>query len=295
MKIKSIKTKKPKSYEFNMTQLKKDIPHIVRAMDNVVDRTIYPLPQQEEEAKNKRRMGLGLTAVANAGEMLGYPYASNEFMEWYERVLKTLRNETYKASAYLAEEKGPFPLYKEELLSSGFAKTLPYQIRKLIKQHGLRNSHLTSIAPTGTISLVTGNISSGIEPVFSHYYDRTIQSFDGAKVERVDDYAYRHGVKGITANEITVQQHVEVLAMAQYYVDSAVSKTCNVDDNVTFDEFKDVYYTAWKEGCKGITTFRSSGKRYGILNEVEEEAIEDSENKAEACYINFQTGQKECS
>ncbi|MCG7944981.1 MAG: adenosylcobalamin-dependent ribonucleoside-diphosphate reductase [Candidatus Thiodiazotropha taylori] len=257
---------------FDTAQLKKDIPHIVRALDNVIDRTIYPLREQEDEAKNKRRMGIGVTGLANAGEMLGYSYGSREFLEFSEKVFKLLRNETYKASAYLAEEKGCFPLYKEDLLSSGFAKTLPYQIRKLIKKHGLRNSHLTSIAPTGTISLVADNISSGIEPTFSHYYDRTIQTFDGPIVERVEDYAYACGVKPVTANEITVQQHVEVLALAQHYTDSAVSKTCNVGDEVTFEEFKDVYYDAWKEGCKGITTFRAAGKRYGILNEVKDKA-----------------------
>ena len=150
--------------------------------------------------------------------------------------------------------------------------------------------------------MVAGNISSGIEPVFSHYYDRTIQTFDGPKVERVEDYAYARGVKGVTANEITVQQHVEVLALAQHYTDSAVSKTCNVGDEVTFDEFKEVYYTAWKEGCKGITTFRAAGMRYGILNEVTEEDTDsdvteeiDEFEGAEACFINLQTGQKECS
>ena len=169
----------------------------------------------------------------------------------------------------------------------------------MIKKHGLRNSHLTSIAPTGTISLVAGNISSGIEPTFSKYYDRTIQTFEGPKVERVDDYAYRHGTDPVTANEISVQQHVEVLAMAQHYVDSAVSKTCNVGDDVSFEEFKDVYYTAWQEGCKGITTFRAAGKRYGILNEVKEEPTEEDSDdfdwgQAEACFIDPQTGKKTC-
>ena len=274
---------------FDWVQFKLDIPHVVRAMDNVIDRTIYPLKEQQDEAKAKRRMGLGVTGLANAGEMLGYPYGSDEFMHWSESIFKVLRNGTYAASVELAKEKGSFPLYDDRYNKSNFIKTLPYKIKKSIKQHGIRNSHLTSIAPTGTISLVADNVSGGIEPVFSHYYDRTIRTFEGDKVERVSDYAYNKGVKGITANQVTIDQHVDILALASNYVDSAVSKTCNVGDDVSFEQFKGVYYKAWKEGCKGITTFRASGKRYGILNEVvEEEAIE-------ACFIDPQTGQRECS
>jgi len=279
-------------FEFN--ELKKDIPIIVRAMDNVIDRTIYPLKAQSDEAKNKRRMGLGVTGLANAGELLGYPYGSSEFLRWAEKVFACIRDHTYKASALLAKEKGTFPMYREEYLKSNFIKTLPYNVRKLIKEHGIRNSHLTSIAPTGTISLVADNVSGGIEPIFSHYYDRTIRTFDGDQTERVEDYAYKRGVKGRTANELSVHEHVEVLALAQHYVDSAVSKTCNVGDEVSFEEFKQVYYNAWKAGCKGITTFRAAGKRYGILNEVKEEK-EDETEQAQACFIDPQTGQKECS
>ena len=279
---------------FDFNQFKKDINHVVRAMDNVIDRTIYPLKAQRDEAKDKRRMGLGVTGLANAGELLGFKYGDPEFLAWAEKVFACLRDNTYKASALLAKEKGTFPLYREEYLKSNFIKTLPYSIRKLIKEHGIRNSHLTSIAPTGTISLVADNISGGIEPVFSHYYERTIRTFDGDKTERVEDYAYSKGVKGRTANELSVHEHVEVLALASHYVDSAVSKTCNVGDDVSFEEFKEVYYKAWKAGCKGITTFRASGKRYGILNEIKEEK-EDETEQAQACFIDPQTGQKECS
>ena len=280
--------------KFDYKQFKEDIPHVVRAMDNVIDRTIYPLKQQSDEAKNKRRMGLGLTGVANAGELLGHKYGDESFLSWMEGILKILRNGTYAASVELAKEKGPFPLYREDYNKSNFIKTLPYKIRKDIKKHGIRNSHLTSIAPTGTISLVADNVSGGIEPVFSHFYDRTIRTFEGDKVERVSDYGFAKGVKGRTSAEITVDQHVEILALASNYVDSAVSKTCNVGDEVTFDEFKEVYYKAWKENCKGITTFRAAGKRYGILVEVEAEEADETE-KVEACFIDPQTGQKECS
>ena len=291
---------------FNFTQFKADIPHVVRAMDNVIDRTIYPLKEQEDEAKNKRRMGLGVTGLANAGELLGHEYGSDGFLEWAEGVFKLLRNGCYRSSTDLAEEKGSFPLYNDKLLTSGFAKTLPYKLRRRIKQHGLRNSHLTSIAPTGTISLVADNISGGIEPVFSHYYDRTIQTFDGPRVDRVEDYAYSRGVEGRTAGSLSTDEHLAVLALAQHYVDSACSKTINVGDSVTYNEFKEIYAKAWREGCKGVTTFRASGKRYGILNETpvegEEEKIsetqetdQESGEKAEACFFDPTTGQRECS
>ncbi len=288
---------------FDYKQFKEDIPHVVRAMDNVIDRTIYPLKQQSDEAKNKRRMGLGLTGVANAGELLGHQYGSDGFLGWMEGILKILRNGTYAASIELAKEKGPFPLYREDYTKSNFIKTLPYTIRKELKKHGIRNSHLTSIAPTGTISLVADNVSGGIEPVFSHFYDRTIKTFEGDKVERVKDYAYEKGVKGKTSSMVSVSEHLEVLALAQHYVDSACSKTCNVGEEVTYEEFKEVYIQAWKKDCKGVTTFRAAGKRFGILNEaVEEEAetkskIEEAteEDGAQACFIDPQTGQRECS
>ena len=287
---------------FNFQQFKKDIQDVVRAMDNVIDRTIYPLKQQSDEAKDKRRMGLGVTGLANAGEMLGLPYASDKFMVWAEKVFACLRDNCYKASALLAKEKGAFPLYREEYLKSNFVRGLPQSVRKLIREYGIRNSHLTSIAPTGTISLVADNVSGGIEPVFSHYYDRTIQTFDGPKVERVEDYAYAKGVQGKTANETTVQEHLSVLLLAQHYVDSACSKTCNVGDDDGYEEFKQVYVDAWKGGAKGCTTFRLSGKRYGVLTTVEEEKKDTAEiqpiqeeDKVEACFVDPQTGIRECA
>ena len=293
--------------EFDFTQFKKDIPHVVRAQDNIIDRTIYPLKQQADEAKNKRRMGLGVTGLANAGEMLGMPYGSQEFLVWSEKVFACLRDNCYRASARLAAEKGAFPLYRKEYLKSNFIRTLPASVQKEIREHGIRNSHLTSIAPTGTISLVADNVSGGIEPVFSHYYDRTIQTFDGPKVERVEDYAYARGVEGKSANDISVQDHLAVLLLAQHYIDSACSKTCNVGDDVSYEDFKKVYVDAWKGGAKGCTTFRLSGKRFGILNTVEEtveketkvlsetQEVVEEKGTVEACFIDPLTGQKECS
>ena len=288
-----------KKYEFDWDQFKADIPHVVRGMDNVIDRTIYPLDAQANEARAKRRMGLGVTGLANAGELLGLPYASTKFMTWAERVFRTLRNETYSASADIARQKGPFPMYRPEYTKSNFIRTLPYHLKNKIKKFGIRNSHLTSIAPTGTISLVADNVSGGIEPVFSHYYDRTINVVDKngkmvTRTERVKDYAYERNIKGVTAGEVSIDQHVEILALASEYVDSAVSKTCNVGDKITFEEFKNVYIDAFNKGCKGITTFRAAGKRYGILNEVKEEE-ENPTEQAQACFIDPETGQKECS
>jgi len=293
--------------EFDFTQFKKDIQDVVRAQDNIIDRTIYPLKQQSDEAKNKRRMGLGVTGLANAGEMLGMPYASREFLMWAEKVFACLRDNCYRASARLAAEKGAFPMYREDYLKSNFIRGLPASVKKEIREHGIRNSHLTSIAPTGTISLVADNVSGGIEPVFSHYYDRTIQTFEGPKVERVEDYAYAHGVEGKTANDISVQDHLAVLLLAQHYVDSACSKTCNVGDDVSYEDFKKVYVDAWKGGAKGCTTFRLSGKRFGILNTIEEtveeketvsseaQEVAEETGTVEACFIDPLTGQKECS
>ena len=277
-----------KSFDFGL--FTGDIYTVVRALDNVIDRTIYPLLQQEQEAKNKRRMGLGVTGLANAAEMCGHPYGSEGFMEFTRGVLSALRDYSYAASSDLAAEKGSFLLYDEyQYMQGKFIQTLPDWVKAKIHQQGIRNSHLTSIAPTGTISLTADNVSSGIEPPFSLFYDRTITKFDGHSVERVEDFAYTQGIHGRTANEISAEEHLSVLALVSQYVDSAVSKTCNVGDNVSYEDFKDLYYNAWKQGCKGITTFRAAGKRYGVLNEVKA-----PEANAEACYIDPETGSKSC-
>ena len=157
-----------------------------------------------------------------------------------------------------------------------FVNTLSPYVKDQIRKVGIRNSHLTSIPPTGTISLSAANISSGIEPPFSHYYDRTLRTFEGDRVERVEDYAYARGYKCRTSDEITAAEHVNVLLISQKYVDSACSKTCNIGDDVSFNEFKNLYYDAWKGGSKGLTTFRASGKRFGILVKPDEEKEEKS-------------------
>lgn len=258
--------------QFNMDQLHADIPVVVRAMDNVIDRTVYPLPQQEREAKQKRRMGLGAAGVANALEALGYPYGTDDAVQFVEETMEAFTNACYMASVDLAREKGVFPLYDEAMyVNAKFIQKLDPWVQHAIRQWGIRNSHLTSIAPTGSIALAADNISSGIEPPFLLEYDRTVQQFDGAKVERVTDFAYREwGIEGRTAADLSPAEHVNMLIAFQKWVDSACSKTCNIGDDVTFEEFKDVYMRAWLGGAKGCTTFRSAGKRFGILNAIEE-------------------------
>jgi len=285
---------------FNFAQLMQDIPIVTRAMDNIHDNTVFPLPAQADESVAKRRMGLGVTGLANALEALGFAYGSPKFLEVAEDIFKVIRDETYRASVGLAKEKGAFPLFDaEKYLQGEFIKTLPETVKAGIKKYGIRNSHLLSFAPTGTISLTADNVSGGIEPVFSYGYDRTIQTEDGPIIEEVLDYAYRTwGVKGKKANDCTADEHLSVLALSSKYVDSAVSKTINCSPDMPWEDFKSIYIKAWEQGCKGCTTFNSGGKRYGILND---KAIEDLEEQieqeptVEACFINWETGQKECS
>jgi ribonucleoside-diphosphate reductase alpha chain len=265
-------------------------------MDNVVDRTAYPLPEQEQEAKAKRRMGLGVTGLANALEFLGYKYGTPEFIQMTEVLLEDLALYCYLASVQLAKEKGSFPLLdREKFIQSGFMQRMPDIVKQEILEHGIRNSHLTSIAPTGTISLTADNVSGGIEPPFTLEYDRTIQTFDGPRVERVKDYAFgKWGIRGATSDQISAQAHVDVLTAAQKWVDSACSKTCNVGDHVTYAEFKDLYIQGYKAGAKGMTTFRAAGKRFGILQAAPLEEDADEEG-IQACTIDLTTGIKSCS
>lgn len=262
----------------------------VRAMDKVIDQAIYPLPQQEYEAKSKRRMGLGVTGMANAIEALGFPYGSGDFIHEMEAILKVVRDTAYIASVQLAKEKGTFRLYDERYLQSSFIQSLPEHIVEAIKKYGIRNSHLLSIAPTGTISLTANNVSSGIEPVFALETTRTIQTTEGASTETIPDYGWRNwSVLGKTSDQCSVDDHLNVLLTAQKYVDSSVSKTCNVGEDVSWEDFKEIYMKAWRGGAKGCTTFRPSGKRYGILN-----AQPVSEENEAACYFDPDTGQRSC-
>lgn len=285
-------------------KLKSTIPDTVRMMDNIIDEALYPLPQQEQEAKNKRRMGLGVTGMANAIEAIGFPYGSEQYIEMQSRILRMIANEAYRASALLAKEKGAFPLYDgEKFLSSKFIQSgvLDEDVIDLIRQFGIRNSHLLSIAPTGTISLTADNMSSGIEPVFAYKNGREIINQDGVTKQyvEIDDYGVaKFGVYGKRADDLTVMEHVAVYTAAQRFVDSSISKTINVGGDVTFEEFKNVYIEAWKRDAKGCTTFRIDGKRFGIMKSLDNEldVTTDQEPVAEgdACMYDPSTGIRSC-
>ena len=279
-----------KTNKFDFAQFKKDIPHVVRAMDNVIDRTGYPLKEQSKEHNRKRRIGIGITGLANTFTMIGMSYGSPESVKFTRKLMKTLTYTCYEASSDLALEKGPFPFFKEkQYLNSGFVSRLPQDLKDKIKKQGIRNSHLISIAPTGTISFTADNVSSGIEPVFALQYDRTVQLPQGPIIMQMKDYAFDNlGLVGEVANDLSVDDHLNIQIAVQPYVDSAVSKTINVGDGVTFDEFKDVYMRGWKGKLKGVTTFRLAGKRYGILNTPEDE------REGSACFIDPDTGGREC-
>ena len=280
-------------WELDWRAFMADITPVVRAMDNIIDRATYPLYEQEKEAKSKRRMGLGVTGMANAIEAMGYPYGSEKYLTVQDGILSTLRNCAYLDSSSLAQEKGPFPLYDKRLLDSGFASRLTWPVRSAVEQHGLRNSHLISIAPTGTISLCADNVSSGIEPVFAHEVERLVMMSDGARTERFKDYGLAHfGVRGRTSAEVTVDEHLAVLTRAQRYVDSAVSKTCNVPPSTPWEDFKALYVKAWKAGAKGCTTFQTGGMRSGIMEDAA--PVKEEEEPAPACRIDAETGRREC-
>ena len=279
-------------YIFNYQQFKMDIPNVVRAMDNVIDRTQYPLESQKKEAIAKRRMGLGITGLANILTLMNIRYGSPEAVKITRKITKTLMCGAYETSALLAKEKGAFPLYTEEYLDSKFIQRLPLDIQDLIKRYGIRNSHLTSIAPTGTISFTADNISSGVEPVFANQLDRTVQTEQGPIIVPLKDYIYNtYGLRNVVADDLSTDDHLDMQIAVQPFVDSAVSKTINVSEKVKFEEFKEIYMKAWRGKLKGCTTFRLAGKRYGILNKVEplEEPIEGA-----ACFIDPSTGNKEC-
>lgn len=271
---------------FDWDQLAADIPHVVRAQDNVVDRALYPLPEQRMEALNKRRMGLGVTGLANCLEALGLPYGSPEFVQMEEDVLRFINRHCYLASANLAGEKGAFPLYdKERYLAGEFIKTLDEEVFWAIEKNGIRNSHLTSIAPTGTISLSADNISSSIEPVYRWHQERLIYMNDGRRTVDLYDYGfgslYLRG-KRTSMGEVTAQEHVDVLVAAQRHIDSAVSKTVNCDGSMPWDDFKAIYDRAYEGGAKGCTTFNKDGKRAGLFKETPEPSDLDFPRQAPA-------------
>jgi len=250
----------------------------VRMLDNVIDLSRYPLPEQEAEAKAKRRIGLGITGLADALLFCGATYGSGEAVELTRSWLGTIKREAYRASAELAAEKGAFPLYDPCMLERPNLVTLDEETRTLIAEHGLRNGCLTSIAPTGTTSLLAGNVSSGIEPVFAFSYVRKIREADGStRQEEVEDYAMRvwRQVKGdtpppselfVSAQTLSPSDHLTMQAAAQAFIDSSISKTVNCPADIGFDEFADIYVEGYHLGCKGLTTYRPNAVTGSVLS-----------------------------
>jgi ribonucleoside-diphosphate reductase alpha chain len=287
------------SYSLDMDLLSLDVATAVLAFDRVIDTTRYPLERQREEQQNKRRMGIGVTGIANALEIMGLPYASPAYLEEQDKIFALIREVAYNTSITLAREKGSFPEFKaSKWLATGWGKSLPKHIKSRIRKEGLRNGTLLSQAPTGTISMCADNVSSGIEPPYSLDSRRLVHMPDGQVEVSLKDYALRYYSKaGRTAAEVSAEEHVDVLCRTQAYMDSAVSKTCNVngakygqkaDNTVSFEEFKKLYLRAYEGGAKGCTTFNINGNRQGIF--VKEEA----EQVGAACTIDPATGIRTC-
>ena len=256
----------------------------VRMMDNVVDASRFPLPEQEAEARAKRRIGLGVTGLADALLMMGLRYGAPEAAAQTETWMKAIARSAYLASVDLAKEKGAFPLFDaDKYLASGTMRAMDEDVRQAIKVHGIRNALLTSIAPTGTISLYAGNVSSGIEPVFAYAYTRKVLQKDGSRTEEeVVDYAVqlwreKFGQKPlpdyfVNAQTLPPLDHVRMQSAAQKWIDSSISKTINCPEDISFDDFAEVYMAAWDQGCKGCTTYRPNAVTGSVLTVSSTEA-----------------------
>jgi len=250
----------------------------VRMMDNVVDVSGFPLDEQAHEAQAKRRIGLGITGLADALIMCGARYGSREAVQLTEKWLKALQRAAYLASVDLAKEKGAFRLFdRDKYLSGETIREMDEDVKQAIAEHGIRNALLTSVAPTGTISLFADNISSGLEPVFSFNYRRHVLMPDGSRrEEEVSDYAYRlyRRLKGpdapltkafVDAQQLAPEDHLVMQAAVQKYIDSSISKTINVPEDASFEDFKDIYAQAYELGCKGCTTYRPNDVTGAVL------------------------------
>jgi ribonucleoside-diphosphate reductase alpha chain len=270
----------------------------VRMMDNVVDASNFPLEAQALEARNKRRIGLGVTGLADALLMLGLRYGSEAAARQTEDWLHAIARAAYLASVQLAKEKGAFPLFEADpYLASGAMQGMDEDVRAEIATHGIRNALLTSIAPTGTISLYAGNVSSGIEPVFAYAYTRKVLQKDGSRSEEeVVDYAVqmwrdKFGDADlpdyfVNAQTLAPKDHVKMQAAAQKWVDSSISKTINCPEDISFEAFKEVYSAAYESGCKGCTTYRPNAVTGSVLSVSESsETTPETDQGAEVIYM----------
>lgn len=278
--------------------LSKLVATAVRMMDNVVDASEFPLQQQAQEAQAKRRIGLGVTGLADALLMTGLRYGSDEAARQTDRWLHAIARAAYLASVELAKEKGAFPLFDADpFLSSDAMMQMDADVRDQIRAHGIRNALLTSIAPTGTISLYAGNVSSGIEPVFAYAYTRKVLQKDGTRTEEeVVDYAVqmwrdKYGDADlpdyfVNAQTLAPLDHVKMQAAAQKWIDSSISKTINCPEDISFDDFQDVYMQAYEKGCKGCTTYRPNDVTGSVLSVSESsEATPEADQGADVIYM----------
>jgi ribonucleoside-diphosphate reductase alpha chain len=270
----------------------------VRMMDNVVDASRFPLEAQQREAEAKRRIGLGVTGLADALLMVGLRYGSVEAAAQTEAWMHQIARAAYLASVELAKEKGAFELFDAAgYLTSGAMEQMDADVRDAIAEHGIRNALLTSIAPTGTISLYAGNVSSGIEPVFAYAYTRKVLQKDGTRTEEeVIDYAvqmWRDKMGDaelpnyfVNAQTLAPLEHVRMQAAAQKWIDSSISKTINCPEDISFEAFKDVYMAAWDQGCKGCTTYRPNAVTGSVLSVSEGgEKAPEADTGADVVYI----------
>ena len=287
-----------KNAYLDVSQLEDLVFTAVRMMDNVIEVSQFPLEAQKLEAKNKRRIGLGVTGLADALLMVGLRYGSDEAVKKTEKWMKTIALSAYKASINLAEEKGAFPLFDpEKFIVSGKMIQMDEDVKQAAHKFGIRNALLTSIAPTGTISLYAGNVSSGIEPVFAYSYKRKVLQNDGSHVEEeVVDYAvqlWRDKFGNaplpdffVSAQNLTPADHVKMQAAAQKWVDSSISKTINCPEDISFDDFKEVYIQAYDTGCKGCTTYRPNEVTGSVLSAAsEEKSSSDQEVNGDIIYM----------
>ena len=252
----------------------------VRLLDNVIDASRFPLPQQAENARGTRRIGLGITGLADALAMLGLRYGSAESLQVAAGAMKLICHAAYRASIALAREKGTFPFYeRDKFLAAPFIQSLPEDIQASIDRDGIRNSHLLAIAPTGTISLLAGNVSSGLEPIFAESYERQLLDEDGepqpfaltdyalALWRRTTGKASGHPDAFVTAGGLKAIDHLEMQAALQPFVDNSISKTINVPLAYPFEDFKRIYDLAYDKGLKGCTTFRPNPVTGMVLSE----------------------------
>jgi ribonucleoside-diphosphate reductase alpha chain len=284
--------------DLDIDALGKLVATAVRMMDNVVDASEFPLPQQAQEAQAKRRIGLGVTGLADALLMTGLRYGSDEAARQTDRWLHAIARAAYLASVDLAKEKGAFPLFDADpYLASDAMMQMDEDVRDHIRTHGIRNALLTSIAPTGTISLYAGNVSSGIEPVFAYAYTRKVLQKDGTRTEEeVVDYAVQMWRDKfgdvelpdyfVNAQTLAPLDHVKMQAAAQKWIDSSISKTINCPEDINFDDFQDVYMQAYETGCKGCTTYRPNDVTGSVLSVSESsEAVPEADQGADVIYM----------